>query len=551
MRFSRISKALGVAAVVAMGITACSGGGTGSSSTGAGSGNTSKVINAYGGEPQNPLLPANTNEVYGGRVMDMIYSGLVSYDASGKTVNELADSIKTTDSQTYTIKLKTGEKFSDGSPVTAKNFVDAWNFGALSTNAQLNSYFFESIEGYDAVSAMAPDKKTAAPTAQTMSGLKVVDDSTFTVKLTQPESDFPLRLGYTAFYPLTEAAIADPKASGEKPVSTGPYMLKTWTHNSSLELVPNPNYTGPRKPKNAGITFKVYTTADAAYSDLQSNNLDVLDGIPAASLKSFQQDLGDRSIIKPYAGNATLTIPSYLPAFQGEAGKLRRQAISKSIDRQLIIDKIFNKTKQIAKDFTAPVIEGYSDSIPGADVLKFDATAAKKLWDQANAITPWDDSTFTIAYNVDGAGNKEYVDAATNEIKNALGIKAEGKPYATFKELRNDVNKKQLTGASRAGWQADYPSLYNFLGPLYGTGAGSNDGSYSNPAFDAKLKEGLSAKSTDEGNKIFNQAQEILFKDLPVIPLWYQEQTGGWSTNVTGVDFGWNGVPLYQNITGK
>ncbi|MDJ0355652.1 ABC transporter substrate-binding protein [Paenarthrobacter sp. PH39-S1] len=548
MRFSRISKALGVATVVALAMTACSGGSTGTTNTSA---DTTKVITAFGGEPQNPLLPANTNEVYGGRVMDLIFSGLLSYDASGKTVNEMADSIDSTDSQNYTIKIKSGEKFSDGSPITAKNFVDAWNFGALSTNAQLNSYFFESIEGYKDVSAMAADGKTAAPTAQTMSGLKVVDDTTFTVKLAQAESDWKLRLGYTAFFPLTEAAIADPKAAGEKPTGNGPYTLKTWNHNAELDLVPNPNYTGPRKPKNAGVTFKVYTTADAAYQDLLADNLDVLDGIPASSIKSFQKDLGDRSIVKAYAGNATLTIPSYLPAFQGEAGQLRRQAISKSIDRNLIIDKIFNNTKKVAKDFTSPVIEGYSDSVSGADVLTYDASAAKKLWDQANAITPWDNSTFTIAYNVDGAGNKEYVDAATNQIKNALGIQAEGKPYATFKELRNDVNKKQLTGASRAGWQADYPSLYNFLGPLYGTGAGSNDGNYSNPAFDAKLKEGLNAKSTDEGNKIFNEAQQILFKDLPVIPLWYQAQTGGWSNNVTGVDFGWNGVPLYYNISGK
>ncbi|MCZ2404512.1 ABC transporter substrate-binding protein [Paenarthrobacter sp. Z7-10] len=552
MRFSRTSKALGVAAVVAMALTACGGGDSTAKDNGSsGAGNPSKVITAYGGEPQNPLLPANTNEVFGGRVMDLLFSGLESYDASGKPVLEMADSIKTTDSQNYTIKIKSGQKFSDGSPITAKNFVDAWNFGALSTNAQLNSYFFESIEGYDAVSAMSKDGKTAAPTAQTMSGLKVVDDTTFTVKLSQPESDFPLRLGYTAFYPLPEAAIKDPKAYGEKPVGNGPYTLKSWQHNAELDLVPNPSYSGPRKAKNGGVTFKVYTTADAAYQDLLSDNLDVLDGIPASSIKSFQQDLGDRSIVKAYAGNATITIPSYLKAFQGEAGSLRRQAISKSINRDLIIDKIFNKTKKAAKDFTAPVIDGYSDSIPGSDVLTYDAAAAKKLWDQANAITPWDDSTFTIAYNVDGAGNKEYVDAAANQIKNSLGIKAEGKPYATFKELRNVIGKKNLTGAARAGWQGDYPSLYNFLGPLYGTGAGSNDGDYSNPKFDAKLKEGLSAKSAEEGNKAFNEAQEILFKDLPVIPLWYQSQTGGWSNNVANVDFGWNGVPLYNNITGK
>jgi oligopeptide transport system substrate-binding protein len=108
-----------------------------------------------------------------------------------------------------------------------------------------------------------------------------------------------------------------------------------------------------------------------------------------------------------------------------------------------------------------------------------------------------------------------------------------------------------MTGAHRTGWQADYPSLYNFLGPLYGTGAGSNDGNYSSKEFDAKLAEGLSATSVEEGNKIFNASQEILFKDLPVIPLWYQAAQGGWSENVDNVMFAWNGVPMYYSITAK
>ncbi|MCZ4149319.1 ABC transporter substrate-binding protein, partial [Escherichia coli] len=109
----------------------------------------------------------------------------------------------------------------------------------------------------------------------------------------------------------------------------------------------------------------------------------------------------------------------------------------------------------------------------------------------------------------------------------------------------------KMTGAFRTGWQADYPSLYNFLGPLFGTGAGSNDGKYSSKEFDDKLAEGLSATDPAEGAKIFNEAQEILFKDLPAIPLWYQAVQGGWSENVDNVEFGWNGVPLYQQITGK
>lgn len=543
MRYSRTSKALGVAAVLAMTLTAC-GGSDGGGNAG---GDTSKVITADNTEPQNGLLPANTNEVGGGKVMDLVFSGLVSYDVNGKIVNEIADSIDTKDSQNYTIKLKSGMKFSDGSPVTAKNFVDAWNFGAAAKNAQLNSYFFDSIKGYDKVNA---EKSTE----DKMEGLKVVDDTTFTVELSQPESDFPLRLGYTAFYPLPESAYKDPAAFGQNPVGTGPYKLAEggWKHDVSIELVPNENYEGPRKAKNGGVTFTIFTNPDAAYTSVQSDTLDILQQVPPSGLQNYESDFKGRFVNQPYAGNATMTIPSYLPEFEGEAGSMRRQAISMAIDRQQIIDKIFYGTKKPAVEFTSPVLDGYKADLPGNEVLKFDAAKAKDLWEKADAIKPWPaDKVFTITSNIDGPGNKEYITAMANQISTNLGIKAQLNPVSSFKEMRELVNKKTLTGASRAGWQADYPSLYNFLGPLYGTGAGSNDGNYSNPKFDEKLKEGLAQTSVEAGNKIFNEAQEILLKDLPVVPLWYQADQGVWSNNVNNVEFGWNGVPLYYNVTAK
>ncbi|MDV2978748.1 peptide ABC transporter substrate-binding protein [Glutamicibacter sp. HZAU] len=543
MRYSHASKAVVLSAALALTLSACGGGST---ETASGEGDGSYVVTANTTEPQNGLLPANTNEVGGGRVMDLIFTGLVSYDAKGAPVNELAESIETEDSQNYTIKLKAGQTFSDGSPVTAASFVDAWNFGAAAKNAQLNSYFFESIKGFDEVNKEGSKKEE-------MEGLKVVDDTTFTVELSQPESDFPLRLGYTAFMPLPEAAFEDPKAFGEKPVGNGPYKLTEWNHDVNLKLEVNESYEGPRKAANGGIDFKVYQSTDSAYNDLLSNNLDVLDQIPPSSLASYESDLGDRSVNSPYAGNATITIPGYLDHFkQGEEGNLRRAAISRAIDRQLIIDKVYNGGKVKADDFTAPVLEGYSADIPGSEVLDFDAAEAKKLWEQADEISKWESGDeFSIGYNVDGAGNKEYVEAVVNQLKSNLGINAVAQPFSSFKELREKVTSYKMTGAFRTGWQADYPSLYNFLGPLFGTGAGSNDGKYSSKEFDDKLSEGLSATDPAEGAKIFNEAQEILFKDLPAIPLWYQAVQGGWSENVDNVEFGWNGVPLYQQITGK
>jgi oligopeptide transport system substrate-binding protein len=322
MRFTRTSKALGMVAIAALALTGCGAGGGSNEGASDAAGDPAKIITAYSNEPQNPLLPANTNEVYGGRVVELLFEGLTSYSPSGESVNALAESIESPDGQNYTIKVKSGTKFTNGEEVTAKSFVDAWNFAALSTNAQANSSFFESIEGYDAVSATKKEGETEfpAPTAETLSGLVLKDDSTIEVKLTQPEADWPLRLGYTAFMPLPSEAIADPKAFGENPVGNGPYKMAkegAWQHDSQIELVKNEDYTGSREAKNGGVTFKFYTDPAPAYTDIQANNLDVTDVLPTNALKTYTTDFPDNHLNKPYAGNSTLNIPGYLPEFQG------------------------------------------------------------------------------------------------------------------------------------------------------------------------------------------------------------------------------------------
>jgi oligopeptide transport system substrate-binding protein len=556
MRFARTSKALGIVAIAALALTGCGAGGGSNDGASQSAGDPNKVITAYSNEPQNPLLPANTNEVYGGRVVELLFEGLTSYDPSGQSVNALAESIESPDGQNYIIKVKSGTKFTNGEEVTAKSFVDAWNFAALSTNAQANSSFFESIEGYDAVSATKKEGETEvpAPTSQTLSGLVLKDDTTIEVKLTQPEADWPLRLGYSAFMPLPSQAIADPKAYGENPVGNGPYKMAkegAWQHDSQIELVKNEDYAGPRVAKNGGVTFKFYTDPAPAYTDIQANNLDVTDVLPTNALKTYTTDFPENHLNKPYAGNSTLNIPGYLPEFQGEAGKLRRQAISMAINREEITKVIFSGTRIPAKDFTSPAVDGYNDSVEGSEVLKFDAAKAKEAWEKANAISPWPaDKTLQLAYNTDG-GNKEWIDAVANNLKNNLGIQAEGQPFAKFAEVLDLRKAKTLPGFTRAGWQADYPSLYNFLGPLLRTGASANYEGYSNPEFDKLLDEGLGAKSTDDANAKFTEAQEILFQDLPNLPLWYSARQVVWSQNVTNVDSGWNGVIQYHNITAK
>ena len=147
MRGTTRTVAVAALSAVALLAAGCGGGGdSDDTSTSAAAGKTGGEISVQGCNPENPLIPSATSETCGGNVIDAIFSKLVHYDPNtAKPENDLAESIETTDNQNFTIKLKPGRKFHDGTEIKAKNFVDAWNYAAYGPNAQLNSYFLEPI----------------------------------------------------------------------------------------------------------------------------------------------------------------------------------------------------------------------------------------------------------------------------------------------------------------------------------------------------------------------------------------------------------------------
>ncbi|PBA33562.1 ABC transporter substrate-binding protein [Mycobacterium intracellulare] len=505
------------------------------------------VVN--GGEPPNPLIPTGTNDSQGGRILDRLFAGLMSYDATGHPSPEVAQSIDTTDNVNYRVVLKPGWTFTDGSPVTAHSFVDAWNYGALSTNGQLQQSFFSPIDGFDAVAGLTGD---GTPTATTMSGLRVINDLEFTVRLKAPTIDFRMRLGHSAFYPLPRAAFRDMSAFGQHPIGNGPYQLAegpdgpAWEHNVRIDLRPNPGYRGNRRPHNKGLRFEFYANLDTAYADLLSGNLDVLDTIPPSALPVYKRDLGDKVTSGPAAINLSLDTPLRLPHFGGEEGRLRRLALSAAINRAQISRQIFVDTRSPARDFTARSLPGFDPNIAGNDALDFNPGRARQLWAQADAISAWS-GRYAIAYNAD-AGHQDWVDAVANSIKNVLGIDAAGAPQPTFAGFRTQITNRSIATAFRAGWQGDYPSMIEFLAPLFATGAGSNDVGYSSREFDAALATAEAAADIAQATRLANDAQRILFHDMPVVPLWNYISVLGWSAEVSNVTVTWNGLPDYENI---
>ncbi|KAA8817817.1 ABC transporter substrate-binding protein [Bifidobacterium callitrichos] len=543
-------KAFAIAAAVCAVATLVAGCGSSSNSSSTSSAKSgANVLNVYASEPQNPLIPGNTNETGGGKPGDLLFARLVSFDAKGNASNEVAESITPNDDATqYTIKLKDGWKFTDGTDVTAESFTKAWSYTANAKNAQKASSFFSTIAGYDDL-----QKTDGLKGDEQLSGLKVVDDKTFTVDMAQPDATFPIKVGYLAFAPLPESFYKDPKAFGEAPVGNGPYKFSKWDHNKEIDLVKNPDYKGNDVPKNDGINFKIYTSDTSAYADIQSGNLDVMESVPASATKTFQKNPKVQAYNKAGSVSQTFTIPSNLEHFQTntEEGQLRRQAISMAIDREQLVEKVLGGIGTPAVEFTSPLTPGYSDSLKGSENLKFNASKAKELWAKADAISKYD-GQLTFSYNADG-GAKPIYDAIVNQLKNNLGINVATNPMPTFQEFRNAVTNRQIKGAFRTGWQPDYPSPENYLFQLYASAAadgnGSNDGDYKNADFDKLMDEAYAAKTTEEANKLYQQSQEILLQQLPAIPLYYSNADGVAATGVKGFEMNWQNLPVYEELS--
>ena len=527
------------AAALSLVLAACGGGGsTSSSSSAAGGSGAGGDIVIRGCTPENPLVPGNTSETCGGDMVDAMTSKLISYNTETSDPEmDIAESIESDDNITFTVKLKKGYMFHDGTEVKAKNFVDAWNYTAAYQNGQAGSYFMGVIKGADKASAKDS-------TVTELEGLKVIDDYTFTIETNEPVGNLPVRLGYSAYAPLPDSFFDDPKAFEDAPIGAGPFMLDSRT-TSEYKFVKFADYSGDSPAQVDSLTFRIYTDDSAAYNDVVANNLDYTNNIPSDFLvgEQYKSDLEGRNLVRESMRFTTMVFSPNDPQL---AGNLElRQAISMSIDRQLIIDQIFNGVYKPAHGWAPGVISGATDSACG-EYCDYSPEKAKALYDKAGGY----DGTLTITTNGDGA-HKAWTEATCNSIKNTLGVECVVVLTVDFATYNEQIDNNELMGLFRSGWQGDYPSLENFLAPIYGKGADSNWSKYDNPAFDAKLKEANAASTNEEANKLYGEAEEMLGADLPTAPLWYPQTVVGWSDRVDNVKINAFGVLDFSAISVK
>jgi ABC-type transport system substrate-binding protein len=504
MRVKTPFRVTAVAAALALGLTACGGGGTDSENDPESSEPTGQPGGTYAADLTEPTFLAPASNCYESEcsaVLSLVNEPLVNVDANnGELVFDgLAESIEPNEDQSvWTVTLKDGLEFHNGEPVDADAFLRAWNYSQDEKNAQATAGFMARIEG----AGKGPE----------MSGLKKVDDTSFEVTLNGPFSQFGQQMSYApAFAPIAQECLDDIKSCNEQPIGTGPYQMEgPWQHDQMISVTKWADYQG-EQPANADtVEFTMFSTPTAAYRDFQNGGVDVLQLAPEVYLEA-KGTMGDAIMEDPTATLTYLGFPTEQEPYDNEQF---RQALSLSIDRELIIEQVLNGLAESSTDIVTPPIPGSRDD--ACEFCTYDPERAQQLLEESGVDT--EGLTLELYFNSD-AGHDKWTEAAARQIQENLGIDYELKSteWAQYLEL---LDKQDFTGPFRLGWSLDYPSPENYLRPIVGTGGDSNYTGYSNEELDNLLVEGDQAETLEESFELYEQAGDIALEEMPIIPMW-------------------------------
>lgn len=488
-----------------------------------------KHISVYACEPKS-LTSTNINEACGTDTVTFLYTPLVQIDDKQQPVfgdahqDTVAESITTSeDLKTVTIKLKEGWTFHNGEPVDAESYIRAWTYGANPKNAQENLDFYRHIEGFD---------KIQSGEATEFSGLKAVDANTLEVTLTTPFAPFVSSLVHIAFFPMPKVAFDDLEAFNEQPIGNGPFkMAEPWKHDVALEMVAFEEYKG-KTPDVRALTAKIYESTTTAYNDLLAGNLDLIEELPFEQADNFARDLGEDHVhVLPSTNFAYLGLPVTKAPY---TDKRIRQALSMAIDRKGIAKAIWRDTISPADDYVNPRVDGYREG--ACTYCEYKPEEAKKLFEEAGGI----DGKVEIWFN-SGAGHEAWIEAVAQNWKQNLGVEEVEFKTLTSADYLKKIDAGEYNGPYRRSWSADYPSMENYLSPLLGTGSEKNNTRYSNPAVDELLTKGNEAATLEEAKKLYQQADDIVLEDMPLIPISFGKKHSGTSERISGYGLDFNG----------
>lgn len=483
------------------------------------------------GEPQT-LDQAQTSINIEEFILKDLYEGLTIYDAAGQIVPGAAESWTVSDDGTvYTFKLRAGAKWSDGSPVTAEDFVFSYQRIENPATAAGYANILYPIKNAEKVNKgeMKPEEL----------GVKAADEKTLEITLERPTPFFLELLAHQTALPVSKASVEKNGADFVKPgvmVSNGAYRLTGHVPNDSLTVEKNTEHWDAANTKIDKVIFYPIDDQAASVRRFEAKEMDLAYNFSADQIDRLKESYGEQVHISP-------TLATYYYAFdtrQEPYSDVRvRQALSMAVDRDFLAKEIYSGSQIPAYSMVPPGMETYGEPAKAdfAEMSQLDREdKAIELMKEAGYGEGGKPLAIEIRYNTNP--NHERVATAVADMwKNTFG--------ATVTMVNLDVSSHyaflQEGGAfnvARAGWVADYADAENFLALSVSTNKTFNYGKYNNPDFDALMKKSYEEKDPEARSKILHEAEALLMKEQPIAPfltqadLWLvADKVKGWQDN--------------------
>ena len=476
------------------------------------------------------LDPHKTSTVYEAHILRDLFLGLTTEDAKAETIPGAAESWTISDDKKiYTFKLRADGKWSDGTAVTAHDFVFSWQRLVDPATAAEYAYMLAPVVNAEDVTAgkKKPDEL----------GVKALDDLTFEVTLNAPTPYFLEMLTHQATYAVSKANVEKFGAQFVKPgnlVSNGAYILAEFVPNDHIKVVKNPQFYDAANVKIDTVNFIPTEDRSTAMKRFEAGELDSNDDIPTEQLADLKAKFGDQVRLGPYLG--TYYYVFKLTKDPWTNAKLRH-AVSMAINRDYLAETVWQNTMLPAYSFVPPGITGYETKTTDyAETSQLDREdEAKKILEELG-YGPGNPLKLEIRYNT-SENHKNTAVAIQDQLK-PLGIEVtllntDTKTHYGHLEQHGDFD------VARAGWIADYKDPANVL-DLCKTGTGNNYGEYANKEYDDILAS--AAAETDPAVRMqkLSDAEAVgVARDLCVLPLLYYGfhtlvslKLKGWEDNV-------------------
>ncbi|GIP25161.1 oligopeptide-binding protein OppA [Paenibacillus sp. J23TS9] len=479
--------------------------------------------------------PAQAQDSQAHTVLNMMYEGLVRLDENSKPVPGVAEKWDiSSDGLKYVFHLRKDAKWSNGDPLTAKDFVFAWQrvLDPSSTPAPPYAYQLFYIKG-------AEDYNSKKTTDFSTVGVKATDDNTLEVTLKTPTPYFLSLTSFYTFYPVHQSVkdnakwAADPKTM----ITNGPFTLTTWTTGQKIEVTKNANYWDNKDIKLNKITMSLSNSGATELSSYKAGQLDFAGmpngEIPTDQMPAVKKELKDELNLKPIGGIYYYQFNVTAKPFDN--AKIRK-AFAMAISRQDIVDKVTQSEEKPAFGFVPPGITGEKEDFRTEhkdDFFTENMDEAKKLLQEGmqeegyTTLPP-----VTLIYNSSDK-HKKIALAVADMWKRNLGVevKTENQEWGVFLKNRRSLNYQ----IARAGWSPDYNDPMTFF-DLWTSKSGNNDVGFKNKEYDALVNDAYSSADNKKRMDDFTKAETLLIKDQQVLmPIYYYTNVALIKPNLKGV----------------